>query len=142
MKPVIHIEKRGGKDCIFCPYRRKWVRFTPEEEVRQIFLWHLVYRYMYPASHIGVEVQLPSGQRADAVVYDDRLQPLMLVEFKAPNVPLTQLTLDQAAVYNRMLHVPLLVLHNRKQTVVAQIRNQDIQFLPDIPKYGNHHHAQ
>ncbi len=60
----------------------------------------------------------------------------MLIEFKAPSVALTGQTLDQAAVYNRMLHVPLLVLHNGSQTVVAQVKEKTIDFLNDIPRYG------
>ena len=62
----------------------------------------------------------------------------MLLEFKAPAVALTQLTLDQAAVYNRMLRVPLLVLHNGKKTVVAKVTDKDIQFLSRIPQYGEY----
>ena len=138
MRVAIHIEKRDGKDCVFCPFRRKWVRLTPEEEVRQQFLYALVESYGYLASHIAVEAMLPSGQRADAVVYDRQLRPLMLLEFKAPAVALTQLTLDQAAVYNRMLRVPLLVLHNGKKTVVAKVTDKDIQFLSRIPQYGEY----
>ncbi|MBP5477103.1 MAG: type I restriction enzyme HsdR N-terminal domain-containing protein [Paludibacteraceae bacterium] len=133
---MIHVEHREGKDYVFCPFRRKWVRLTPEEEVRQRFLLVLVEEYRYPASRVAVEAALPSGQRADAVVYDRCLQPVMLIEFKAPSVALTGQTLDQAAVYNRMLHVPLLVLHNGTQTVVAKVDADTIVFLSDIPEYG------
>lgn len=133
---MIHVEHREGKEYVFCPFRRKWVRLTPEEEVRQRFLHVLAGKYGYPASRVAVEAVLPSGQRADAVVYDRRLQPVMLIEFKAPSVVLTEQTLDQAAVYNRMLHVPLLVLHNGTQTAVARVTEKTIEFLNDIPQYG------
>ncbi len=131
------IEQHHGKDYVLCPFRRKWVRLTPEEEVRQRFLLVLVTQYGYPASRVAVEAMLSSGQRADAVVYSKQLQPVMLIEFKAPSVPLTGRTLDQAAVYNRMLHVPLLILHNGVQTVVAQVKDKEIEFLTDLPVYGN-----
>ena len=131
------IEQHHGKDYVLCPFRRKWVRLTPEEEVRQRFLLVLVTQYGYPASRVAVEAMLSSGQRADAVVYSKQLQPVMLIEFKAPSVPLTGRTLDQAAVYNRMLRVPLLVLHNGVQTVVARVKDKEIEFLTDLPVYGN-----
>jgi len=135
MQPL-NIETRNGKDYIFCPYRHKWVRLTPEEEVRQRFLHYMVDRYRYPASRLALEAVLPSGQRADTVVYDNQLKPVILIEFKAPSVAITAQTLDQAAVYNRMLHVPLLILHNGNQTFVAKVGNNQIEFLSDLPVYG------
>ena len=84
---------------IFCPFRRKYVAATPEEYVRQTFLNALVEQFGYPQSLIGVEVPIAVGagvdKRCDAVVYSRSLQPLMLIEFKAPEVAITQTTLDQ-----------------------------------------------
>jgi len=122
---------------ILCPWRRKYVALTPEEWVRQNFLHRLVDDYGYPANLIGVEVAL-QGKRADAIVYSQDLQPQVLIEFKAETVPLTQKTLDQAAVYNRQLGVPYLILHNGPQTIIAQVTDNEIAFLPEIPKYGHH----
>lgn len=120
-----------------CPWRRKYVRLTPEEWVRQNFLRRMVEEYGYPANLIGVEVAL-QGKRADAIVYSQDLQPQVLIEFKAESVPLTQKTLDQAAVYNRQLGVPYLILHNGPQTIIAKVSETEIAFLPEIPKYGYH----
>ena len=133
---------------IFCPFRRKYVAATPEEHVRQTFLHALVEQFGYPQSLIGVEVQIAVGagvdKRCDAVVYSRSLQPLMLIEFKAPEVAITQTTLDQAAVYNTTVHAPYLILANGKQTVVARIDKQtadgeqteQIQFLNHIPSWN------
>ena len=68
----------------------------------------------------------------------------MLIEFKAPEVAITQTTLDQAAVYNTTVHAPYLILANGKQTVVARIDKQSadgeqteqIQFLNHIPSWN------
>ena len=122
---------------VLCPWRRKYVALTPEEWVRQNFLHRLVDDYGYPANLIGVEVAL-QGKRADAIVYSQDLQPQVLIEFKAETVPLTQKTLDQAAVYNQQLGVPYLILHNGPQTIIAQVTDNEIAFLPEIPKYGHH----
>ncbi len=133
---------------IFCPFRRKYVAATPEEYVRQTFLHALVEQFGYPQSLIGVEVPIAVGagvdKRCDAVVYSRSLQPLVLIEFKAPEVAITQTTLDQAAVYNTTVHAPYLILANGKQTVVARIDKQStdgeqtkqIQFLNHIPSWN------
>lgn len=111
------------------------MRLTPEEYVRQTFLHRLVDDFGYPSNRIGVEVAL-QGKRADAIVYSSDLQPQILIEFKAETVPLTQKVLDQAAVYNRQLQVPMLILHNGPQTIIARVTDTAISFLPEIPKYG------
>ena len=114
---------------------------TPEESVRQSCLHALVEQYGYPQSLIGVEVPIKVGagveKRCDAVVYSPGLQPLMLLEFKAEQVAITQAVLDQAAVYNTTVHAPYLILSNGKQTVVAQIdADRNISFLTQIPTWN------
>jgi len=125
----------NGKQQVFCEWRKKYVRLTPEEWVRQNFLHRLVDEFDYPANLIAVEVAL-EGKRADAVVYTLDLQPLMLIEFKAETVALTQSVLDQATVYNRQLHVPYLILHNGPQTIIARVTETEIVFSPEIPNFA------
>ena len=129
------IRQQQGKDYILCAFRKRFVRLTPEEYVRQTFLRHLVEELGYPTGRIAVEVFL-GGKRADAIVYSGQMQPQMLVEFKAENVPLTQQTLDQAATYNRQVKVPWLILHNGKTSLIAHVKENDITFLDHIPAYG------
>ena len=120
----LNVKDINGKQCVFCAWRRRWVRLTPEEWVRQHFLHRLVSDYGYPSGRIGVEVSIALGdakKRCDAVVYDEQLRPQVLIECKAEHVPITQRTLDQAITYNRKLNVPYLFLHNGPETVVVQI---------------------
>ena len=134
-----------GKEQIFCEWRHKWVRLTPEEWVRQQLLHRLVEQLGYPPSRIAVEAsfQLPSldgkvgGKhfRADAVVYDASLRPLMLIECKAETIPLTQKTLDQAITYNRRLEVPFLLLHNGPQSIFARLTSSGSEFSSTIPPF-------
>lgn len=124
----------NGKGYVFCAWRRRWVRLTPEEWVRQQFLHRLVDDYHYPAGRIGVEVAIAVGEakkRCDAVVYDEQLQPLVLIECKAEHVALTQRTLDQAITYNRQLRVPYLFLHNGPETIVVRVDCQTVLRLQD-----------
>ena len=124
----------NGKEQIFCAWRHRWVRLTPQEWVRQQLLHRMVEQLGYPASLIAVEVAITVGEvhkRCDAVVYDRAMQPLLLIECKAETVPLTQKTLDQAITYNRKLNVPFLLLHNGPQSIFVTLN-------PD----GTNHYAQ
>ena len=124
----------NGKEQIFCEWRKRWVRLTPEEWVRQQLLHFLVEQLDFPASRIAVEQPLeklapvnpPSSNglslRCDAVVYDSAMHPLVLIECKAETVALTQKTLDQAVTYNRMLNVPYLLLYNGPQMIFVTIQ--------------------
>ncbi|MCR5050151.1 MAG: type I restriction enzyme HsdR N-terminal domain-containing protein [Paludibacteraceae bacterium] len=126
----------NNKEQVFCDWRHKWVRLTPEEWVRQQLLHRLVEQLGYPASLIAVEVAFTIGNeqyavnkkqfRADAVVYDRTMQPLLIIECKADTVPLTQKTLDQALTYNRRLSVPFLLLHNGPQSLFVQVSTNGI----------------
>ena len=137
-----------NKEQIFCDWRHRWVRLTPEEWVRQQLLHRLVEQLAYPASLIAVEVPFQSPitnhqspinakrYRADAVVYNRQMQPLMIIECKAETVPLTQRTLDQAVSYNRTFQVPYLLLHNGPQSIFVSLCADDILTSSTIPPYA------
>ena len=128
-----------NKQQILCAWRRKYVRLTPEEHVRQTILHALEDNFAYPHGLIAVEVPIEVAglkKRCDAIVYSQQMQPLMLIEFKAESVPLTQQVFDQAAIYNRHLHVPYLMLSNGKDTIIAEVKETTYQFLNHIPNYS------
>ena len=129
-----------NKQQILCAWRRKYVRLTPEEHVRQTILHSLEDNFDYPHGLIAVEVPIEVAglkKRCDAIVYNQQLQPLMLVEFKAESVPITQQVFDQAAIYNRRLNVPYLMLSNGKDTIIAKVKETTYQFLDHIPTFEN-----
>ncbi len=133
-----NIKTIDGKQSIFCDWRRKFVRLTPEEWVRQQVLHALVDEFAYPKARIAVEMGIQVGackKRCDAVVYDAQLGPVCLIEFKAESVPLTQQVFDQAAVYNRELAVKHFIISNGKQTFVCRITPTGYDFLTEIPAY-------
>ena len=134
----------NNKEQVFCEWRKRWVRLTPEEWVRQQLLHRLVEQLGYPASLIAVEVPLPivhrtsalrTSLRADAVIYDRQMNPQMIIECKAETVALTQKTLDQAITYNRQLQVPWLLLHNGPHTFVVLIDGDEVSYPAAIPSY-------
>ena len=134
----MNIRTQNGKQYVLCAWRRKYVRLTPEELVRQTTLQLLEDEYGFPHGLIGVEIPIEVAglkKRCDAIVYNHQMQPLMLLEFKAPTIPLTQEVFDQAAVYNRHLQVPYLMLCNGQRSIIAQVLEKKYQFLPAIPNY-------
>lgn len=129
------------KEQIFCEWRHRWVRLTPEEWVRQQLLHYMVEQLDYPAPLIAVETAITVGEakkRCDAVVYNRMMAPLMLIECKAESVPLTQKTLDQALTYNRRLNVPYLVLNNGPQTFFVTIEPNGTNTISQrLPRYAD-----
>src|SRR5690348_254936 len=100
---------------IFDVVRKKYVRLTSEEWVRQHFLNYLIGHLAYPQSLIRLEQGVQYNRlrhRPDIVVYDRLAKPLMLVECKAPSVNLNQAAWGQIARYNAHFNAQLLVITN------------------------------
>lgn len=104
-----------GQEEIFDPQRRRWVRLTPEEWVRQHFVHYLLTVCGYPQGLVGNEISIRVGaleRRCDTVVFAPTGEALMIVEYKAAHVALTQRVFDQIARYNVALQVDWLVVTN------------------------------
>lgn len=127
---------------IFDILRRKYVALPPEEWVRQHFIHFLINQKNYPVTLLANEIKLQVGNktlRADSVLYDRELRPRMIVEYKAPHIPITQKVFDQISTYNMLLHVDYLVVSNGLQHYCCKMDydNQKYLFLEDIPDYQN-----
>jgi predicted type IV restriction endonuclease len=128
------------KPSIFDLLRRKFVALTPEEWVRQHFVHFLIEHRGYPASLMQNEVQLKCGNkvlRADSVLYRNDLNPRMIIEYKAPTIPVTQKVFDQISAYNLLLHVDYLIVSNGIKHYICKMdyARQTYLFLKDIPFY-------
>jgi len=120
------------------PIRQKNVADTPEERVRQAVLQMLTQQRGIPASLVAVEKAiLVQGEtrRPDVVVHDRSGKPWMVIECKAPDVPLSQRTLDQAANYNRVLNAPYLFVTNGVEHFCAQVKGDEMVFMNDLPPW-------
>ena len=126
---------------IFDPLRRKYVALTPEEWVRQHFVNYLISEKKYPASLMANEagIKLNSlNRRCDTVVYNNRLEPLMIIEYKKPNVEISQQVFDQIVRYNIVLKVRYLIVSNGINHYCCQMNyeTRTFDYLTDIPDYG------
>lgn len=138
----INIKKAGGKISVFDRLRRKFVACTPEEWVRQHFINYLINEKGYSESLIANEVQLNLNQqkrRSDSVVYDRNLRPLMIIEYKAPEVAINQAVFDQIVRYNIVLKVKYLIVSNgiNHYCCLIDYENQSFTYLQDIPNYSD-----
>ena len=91
---------------IFDFLRRRFVKLTPEEWVRQHFVHWLVEHKGYPKGLLGNEIELRVGEkklRCDSILYNQFTEPRMIIEYKAPTVALTQKVFDQISAYNLLL---------------------------------------
>lgn len=131
------IELREGKEHIFDPLRKKWVRLTPEEWVRQNFLQYLLQEKQYPASLIAIEKEILVGElkkRFDILVYKND-QPWLLIECKEMNVPVEETVFHQLLRYQSALDASYIIITNGNETKGWHVKEERPQQLTDIPSY-------
>ena len=126
---------------IFDPLRRKYVSMTPEEWVRQHFVHYLISEKGYPASLMANEAMIRLNsltKRCDTVVYDTNPQPVVICEFKNPDVKITQQVFDQVMRYNIVLKVKYLIVSNGMSHYCCRMNYGEMKFdyLREIPEYG------
>lgn len=135
----IRLNPAGIKE-IFDIFRKKYVKLNPEEEVRQNFLHYLVNNKGYPVSLISVEKGLVVNElqkRFDAVVYNNKGNPLVLLEFKSPSIKIKQNVFEQISAYNILLKVDYLIVSNGSSHYCCKVnyKESSIEFIKDIPHW-------
>ncbi len=129
-----------NKPLVFDEIRKKFVVLTPEEWVRLHVVQFLLNEKNYPKSLINVEKQLKlnnTAKRYDVVVFNNDGSIFLIVECKAPSIPINQLTFDQIARYNLALKSEYLMVTNGLEHYFCQMdfENERYVFLKDIPSY-------
>ena len=127
---------------IFDIIRRKNVALTPEEWVRQHFVNYLITEKKYPKERIANEVTVSlngMSKRCDTVVYNQFLEPIVIVEYKAPSVPVTQEVFEQIKRYNLCLRVGILIVTNGLEHYCCRIDYEASisSYLKEIPGYDS-----
>lgn len=111
----LRMRKQQEQLQVFDEFRKKWLQLSPEEFVRQQLLHHLVSTCKYPAASIAIEKALKLNdtlKRFDIVVFNRNLQPFLVIECKAPYIPLDQAVVEQALRYNLILKAPYVMISN------------------------------
>ncbi|RYU90046.1 type I restriction enzyme HsdR N-terminal domain-containing protein [Mucilaginibacter terrigena] len=134
------LTEQNGQLTVFDELRKKNIIITPEEWVRQHFVQYLINQKQYPRSLIKLEGGLKlhgMAKRTDIVVFNSSGKKILLVECKAPSVAITQATFDQAARYNMVHKVQLMVVSNGLQHYYCRIDHatETYQFIEELPGY-------
>jgi hypothetical protein len=135
-----HTRDAQGIAVVFDPVRRKNVRATPEEIVRQLWIIYFLETMRLNPKLIAIErafVINGMQRRFDLVIFDKTTLPVLLAEFKAPGILINQLVFDQIAQYNMELHVPLALVSNGSSHYCFRIDDErrGFEFLSEIPIY-------
>lgn len=132
------IQWQQGSPFVYDIWRKKFIKLTPEEWVRQNFLHFAVNEKHFPSTrlHLEYEIQIYGRKkRIDCLVYDEYFTPLVLIECKAPTVAITQRAMQQIGSYNMNLKVPHLIMTNGDTVVYSQTINHIQQYSDELPDY-------
>lgn len=129
-----------NKVSIFDEIRKKFILLTPEEWVRQHVVQFLLQDKKYPKSYINVEKLIKINnlsKRYDGVVFEPNGEIFLLIECKAPEVPISQQTFDQIARYNLVLKAKYLMVTNGLNHYFCQMdfENEKYVFLKELPEF-------
>ncbi|MCB0801700.1 MAG: type I restriction enzyme HsdR N-terminal domain-containing protein [Flavobacteriales bacterium] len=136
------LSKDGNNIKIFDAIRKKNLVLTPEEWVRQHFIQFLIQEKDFPKGLMAIEKGLSINglkKRCDILCYSNTGIPLLMVECKAPNIPINQAVFDQIARYNIKFRLPYLIVTNGMQHYCAMVNfdNESFKFLNEIPNYNS-----
>jgi type I restriction enzyme M protein len=139
-KIIVKVDK-NGKDTpyIQCAIRRKDIKLTPEEAVRQLFLEVLTGDYGYPVDRIALEYEVTFGRekkRADIVIFDkdNATSPYIIVELKKPKLKDGK---EQLKSYCNATGAPIGIWTNGDS--ISFYHRRDPNYFEDITKIPNAH---
>jgi len=134
-----NIKKSNNNFYILDIYRKKFVKITPEEWVRQHAARYLIEYKNFLASSIEIEKQIRVNNqllRLDILFNDKSVKPLLLVECKAATVKITQAVADQIFTYNSQVNAPYLLLTNGLTHYFFEINDKGFpEKLEQIPNF-------
>lgn len=136
----VKISERDGRAVVFDFLRRRYVALTPEEWVRQQFTRHLTDHLGYPAALMGNEMELTADgkkRRCDSVVFGRDGRPLVVIEYKAPTIAITQRVFEQISSYVVVLHTRYIMASNGMAHYCARVDYERHAYviLPALPRY-------
>ena len=131
------IKNKENGDYIFDEIRKKYIKLTKEEWVRQNCVKFLINEKNFSPVLINIEKTIKVNnliKRYDIVVYKPDGGIKLLVECKSPEIKITQKTFDQIAIYNMSLNADLLMITNGINHYYCKIdyENQCYKFINDI----------
>lgn len=133
------IKKIDSNEYIYDNVRKKWVLNTPEEFVRQHVINYFIYYLNYPKNLLSIEKTITVNKlkkRFDIVVFSNFLEPLIVVECKAPTVKISDEQLNQVVVYNTVLNSKIIFLTNGLNHYIIRTKPK-VHFLSNFPSFND-----
>jgi len=131
----ITIKEVGGKETpyITCLVRKKDIKLTPEEAVRQLYIQVLINDYDYPVERMELEYAVSFGRekkRADIVIFDKQqtTSPYIMVELKKPKLKDGK---EQLKSYCNATGAPIGVWSNGDS--ISYYHRKDPNYFEDLP---------
>jgi hypothetical protein len=140
-KVPLKLSRNEGVVFVWCEIRKKKLKLTPEEWVRQHVIHYLTTFKNVPKGVIASEQSIQVNgltRRCDLVVYNSHGKPILLIECKAADVVLNEKVLHQIAQYNFNLNVDYLLLTNGIQQYNCFINRSKntIDYLENLPNWN------
>ena len=122
----------GTQYFLTCQVRKKEIKLTPEEVVRQLYVLSLIEDYGYPVSRMVLEYEVTFGRekkRADIVIFDKvhTETPFIIVELKKPKLKDGK---EQLKSYCNATGAPIGVWSNGKS--ISYYHRKDPNYFEDI----------
>lgn len=138
VETAIFMKSVKGTDVpyIKCLVREKEIKLTPEEAVRQLYIYKLIHEYKYPTTRIQLETAIHFGRevkRADITIMDkDRpTVPYIIVELKKPKLTDGK---EQLKSYCNATGAPIGVWTNGEQISCYNRKDPNFfEMISDIP---------
>ena len=129
---VLREGKKGSIPSLSCIVRKKEIKLTPEEVVRQLYLLILTEDMGYPVSRMKLEYEVTFGRekkRADIVIFDKQqtTSPYIIVELKKPKLKDGK---EQLKSYCNATGAPIGVWSNGKS--ISYYHRKDPNYFEDI----------
>jgi len=121
-----------------CLARKKKIILTPEEWVRQHFIAFFTEELAYPKGLLTIEKKVIYGgleKRWDLAVFMPDQRCFLLLECKAPSIPINQAVFEQSLTYFKGLQSNYLIMSNGVEHVILKKEKTGFKKLNYFPTY-------
>lgn len=137
----LDVRERDGKPYVWDVLRKKEVRLTPEELVRQQLIHFLLKEKKCPSALVAVERGFKNEglpRRFDLLVFDRKGAPWLVAECKRPDSTLNEDVAWQAARYNMEWNAPFILLTNGDETYIfcRAATGENYSLVDELPSFG------
>ena len=137
-KTALDISRGGDQLFVRCLVRKKNIVLTPEEWVRQHFIAYFLNDLAYPKGLLTIEKKIQYGameKRWDLATFMPNRECFLLLECKAPTIPITKAVFEQSLTYFKGLQSRFLVLSSGIEHVIYKKDEEGLKIINEFPDY-------